>query len=123
MTILFKGLIRGVELGSKSNSRRLVRYGGVSRLIKSQKALDWSEAAQWQIKAPVEPLRMNLTIVATVWYASRRPDLDIALLCDFLQNQGIIENDRQIFRIEAEKRLDPKDPRVEFYLTEFKALD
>jgi hypothetical protein len=32
------------EPASKSNSRRVVRFGGMSRLIKSQKALNYGDA-------------------------------------------------------------------------------
>lgn len=83
------------EPASKANSRRLVRFGGMSRLIKSHKALTYSEAFKQQC-APVEnPTDKDVSVEIHIWYASRRPDLDESLILDLLQGRLYV-NDRQV---------------------------
>jgi hypothetical protein len=43
------------EPASKANSRRVVRYGGMSRLIKSAKALSYSDALADLIRLDIPP--------------------------------------------------------------------
>lgn len=74
------------EPASKANSRRVVRRGKFTRVIKSQKALDYVAQLRAQI-APLpesEMLRGRLALTAHVFYASNRPDLDISLILDAL---------------------------------------
>ena len=100
------------EPASKANSRRLVRYGGVSRLIKSQKALDYSDAFK-QALAPLPVLYMgDLRVTMYIYYASRRPDLDESLILDLLQGL-VYENDRQVKERHIYWGLDPEQPRAE----------
>lgn len=83
------------EPASKANSRRVVRIGGMSRLIKSQKALAYSEAFTQQCK-PAEVLPTgDVSVEIHIWYASRRPDLDESLILDLLQGRLYV-NDRQV---------------------------
>jgi len=55
----------------------------------------------------------------TIWYASRRPDLDESLILDLLQfdkktgTNYVIVNDRQIKRRITTWGLSPNNPRVE----------
>ena len=103
------------ELCSKSNSRRIVNYGGHPRVIKSQKALDYEYSSTLQIKRQLGQqgtIEGQVSIEVHVWYASRRPDLDIALIQDVLQKAGVYKNDRQVFEIHAFKYLDKENPRV-----------
>ncbi len=51
----------------------------------------------------------------TVYYASRRPDLDPAIILDGLQGR-IFKNDRQLVELHLFKRLDPSNPRSEVRL-------
>jgi Holliday junction resolvase RusA-like endonuclease len=104
------------EPASKANSRRLVpgrtkqgkRY---TKSIKSQKALDYVEAFKEQCPK-LKPLwTCEVRLLAVVWYASRRPDLDLSLVEDALQG-AIYENDRQIVEKIYIKRLDRERPRV-----------
>jgi Holliday junction resolvase RusA-like endonuclease len=83
------------EPASKANSRRVVRYGGMSRLIKSKKALSYSDVFLQQ--CPVLPVLMtgDLRIIMRIYYASRRPDLDESLILDLLQGRVYV-NDRQV---------------------------
>ena len=47
------------EPASKANSRRLVRFGNMSRLIKSQKALNYSDAFKQQCTPDRKSTRLN----------------------------------------------------------------
>jgi Holliday junction resolvase RusA-like endonuclease len=103
------------ELCSKSNSRRIVQYGGHPRIIKSQKALDYEYSSTQQIQKQLGSFRTlegPICLEFHVYYASRRPDLDISLIQDTLEHNGIYKNDRQVVEIHAFKYLDKKNPRV-----------
>ena len=107
------------EPASKANSRRLVQINGKPRFIKSQKALDYEKTFQKQIpqfcpKLPVEDL---LRVDVTIFYRSRRPDLDPSLIFDLLQKCEVIRNDRQIREIHAFWNLDRNNPRAHIRLT------
>lgn len=100
------------EPASKANSRRLVHFGGMSRLIKSKKALSYKEVflQQWE---PITPLLTgDLAVTMHIYYASRRPDLDESLILDLMQ--GVVyENDRQVKERHTYWHLDPDSPRAE----------
>ena len=100
------------EPASKANSRRVVRYGGMSRLIKSKKALSYSDVFLQQ--CPVFPtlLTGDLKITLRIYYASRRPDLDESLILDLLQGRVYL-NDRQVKERHCYWGLDPEHPRTE----------
>ena len=116
------------QLGSKSNSRRIIRRGGRLASIKSEDALRWWHDALRQGPKPAKPFEGNVRLLATCYYADRRRDLDIALLQDLLQvgspknpGLGLIRNDRQVVEIHAWRRIDKERPRVVFRLEEVKA--
>ena len=119
------------EAASKSNSRRNVRIKGVSRSIKSKKALDYSKAFRLQMPEMPTPLTQPVIATITIWYASRRPDLDESLILDLLQfnperykdTKGVILNDRQVREKHVYWRLDPTNPRCEILLVERPDLD
>ena len=100
------------EPASKSNSRRLIRVKGKARVIKSEKALRYKEEFLSQVKALEDPLEGDVEFGVVVWYATRRPDLDVSLIMDLLQDAGVIKNDRQIKIIRAYHQLDKENPRV-----------
>ena len=108
----FSGVVKG-SLVSKANSRRITRQG---RVIKSAKALAYTESAIWQLKSMfkgktfTEPVGLELTI----FYDSRRPDLSPELFFDCLQKAGVLENDRLITEYFCRKELSKTEPRVEF---------
>ncbi len=114
----FAATVEG-ELASKSNQRRLVRFGRRIASIKSAKALSYLERFLWTVRsaAPRQPYAGDVALWASVYYASRRPDLDVALLQDCIQRAGIIKNDRQVRELHAWGYLDAARPRVEFKLT------
>ena len=100
------------EPASKANSRRVVRYGGMSRLIKSAKALSYSDAFKQQCGKLPTLMTGDLRVTLHIFYASRRPDLDESLILDLMQGL-IYENDRQVKERHCYWGLDPDNPRAE----------
>lgn len=118
MEPLFDCTIYG-ELASKSNSRRIVRSKKNKKTkkqryisIKSEKAMDFSDLFHQQKKEfQLEDLiEGDITIYVDVWYKSRRPDLDVELIKDLLQNVAY-KNDRQIKEQHSKWHLDKENPR------------
>jgi len=99
------------EPASKSNSRRIVRNHGHMRVIKSEKALNYRDNFLSQVKPPDVPIEGDVELEVVVWYKTRRPDLDISLIMDLLQEGLVIVNDRQIKVIKAYHQLDKLNPR------------
>jgi len=110
ITLFIKG-----EPASKANSRRVVKFGSMSRLIKSQKALNYSEYFRQQVM-PITPLMSgDIKMHITIYYASRRPDLDESLILDLLQGL-VYKNDRQVKERHTYWGLDPENPRAEIII-------
>lgn len=103
------------EPASKANSRRVVKFGSMSRLIKSQKALDYSDAFRQQCPAITPLMSGDIKMTMTIYYASRRPDLDESLILDLLQGLVYI-NDRQVKERHTYWGLDPENPRAEIII-------
>ena len=99
------------EPASKANSRKIVRYGGVSRIIKSAKALNYVDLFKSQIKPMLRPLVCDVVVTVHVFYASRRPDLDESLILDLLQG-NLYLNDRQVKEKHIYWHLDKENPRA-----------
>ena len=100
------------EPASKANSRRVVKFGSMSRLIKSQKALNYSDVFRQQCPV-INPLMSgDIKMTMTIYYASRRPDLDESLILDLLQG-FVYVNDRQVKERHTYWALDPENPRAE----------
>jgi Holliday junction resolvase RusA-like endonuclease len=110
-------LILHGEPASKANSRRLVTIRGQARLIKSQKALDYVAAVKRTYPPLVPLLEGNLRMTADVYYASRRPDLDVSLILDALEGIAY-RNDRQVREMHLYHHLDRENPRAEITLEE-----
>jgi hypothetical protein len=103
------------EPASKANSRRVVRIGGMSRLIKSKKALTYSDVFRQQCGKLPTLMTGDLRITLHIFYASRRPDLDESLILDLMQGL-IYENDRQVKERHCYWGLDPENPRSEIII-------
>jgi Holliday junction resolvase RusA-like endonuclease len=103
------------EPASKANSRRVVHYGGMSRLIKSKKALSYSDAFKQQCGKLPTLMTGDLRVTLHIFYASRRPDLDESLILDLMQGL-IYENDRQVKERHCYWGLDPENPRAEIII-------
>lgn len=99
---------------SKANSRRIVRTkNGGSMVIKSKKALDYVQSFDKQCPALDELIEKDVAVEITIFYASRRPDLDESLILDCLQDK-VYKNDRSV----KEKHIfwggvDKENPRAE----------
>lgn len=103
------------EPASKANSRKLVRFGGMSRLIKSDKALSYSQAFKQQVRPLPTLMSGDLRVTMWIHYASRRPDLDESLILDLMQGL-IYENDRQVKERHTYWGLCPDNPRAEIII-------
>lgn len=94
---------------SKSNSRQ---WFGPGMLVKSKRALAFTELFNIQTK-PLSPMfEGDLHIELSIYYDSRRPDLDESLILDLLQGVAY-KNDRQIKSKRVRWGLDRNNPRVE----------
>lgn len=103
------------EPASKANSRKIVRFGNMSRLIKSDKARGYAADFLSQVR-PITPLMtQDIRITIAIFYASRRPDLDESLILDLLQGVFYV-NDRQVKEKHIYWGLDKECPRCEILL-------
>jgi len=109
------------EPASKANSRRVVRFGSMSRLIKSQKALNYSDVFRQQCQPLAVLMTGDLRVTLHIYYASRRPDLDESLILDLMQGL-IYENDRQVKERHAYWGLDPENPRAEILIEKIEEI-
>ena len=102
---------------SKANSRKLVTVRGKPRFIKSDAARRY--VTDFQIQCPrLDPLlEGDLAIWITVFYASRRPDLDVSLILDAAEG-FLYKNDRQVREMHLDWRLDRENPRSEIVIKE-----
>lgn len=100
------------EPASKANSRKLVRLNGRPAFIKSDKARNYLRDFQWQCKKLHPLMQGDLAVEITIFYASRRPDLDESVILDAMQGL-IYENDRQVKEKHIFHRLDRNNPRAE----------
>jgi hypothetical protein len=127
MVVMIRLTILG-EPASKANSRREAVNPATGRrmVIKSEKALDYRDAALQQIPPACRvqlagPVRVDMRI----YYASERPDLDESLILDILQDQftringkryvsqrGIYHNDRQVREKHIYWAKDKANPRT-----------
>lgn len=101
-------------------------------VIKSQKARDYLYAFSLQCPQLEPPMTGDLRVTMTIFYASRRPDLDESVILDAMQSRkvfekvpgkkrkqgrvvrnNIYENDRQVREKHIYWALDPANPRAE----------
>ena len=100
------------EPASKANSRKVVKIGNVSRLIKSSKALKYSDMFKQQCRPLATLMIGDLRVIMRIFYASRKPDLDESLILDLMQGL-IYHNDRQVKEKHIYWGLDTENPRTE----------
>lgn len=115
------------EPASKANSRKMVTLRGISRLIKSSKALDYERSALLQIPFHARVrLEGPVAVTLRIFYATERPDLDESLILDILQDRyhgkgasrrmiqsGVYRNDRQVRERHVYHAIDKKNPRAD----------
>ena len=100
------------EAASKANSRKLVRFGNRPAFIKSDKARAYLKEFQAQVPTLDVLLEGELKVTMTVWYKSRRPDLDESLILDAMEGH-IYKNDRQVREKHIYWGLDKLNPRAD----------
>lgn len=105
------------EAASKANSRRVVKIGGMSRMIKSKKALSYSDMFKQQWEEQADVITGDVRVTMHMYYASRRPDLDESLVLDLMQGRAY-QNDRQVKERHTYWHLDKENPRVEITVEE-----
>jgi hypothetical protein len=106
------------EPASKSNSRRLVSIRGRPAVIKSSKALAYAKMFKQQCVRK-KLLEGDVAVHMTIYYASRRPDLDESLILDLLQDVAYT-NDRQVREKHIYWGLDKTNPRCEIKVEKIK---
>ena len=90
-------------------------------MIKSAKALSYADYFKQQVSGMYhQPLEGDVSVTMTIWYASRRPDLDESLILDLLQDVAYL-NDRQV----KEKHIywggvEKENPRCQIIVTQMK---
>jgi Holliday junction resolvase RusA-like endonuclease len=100
------------EPSATGNSREIIMIGGRPRLRKGDKALAFEALAALYVPALDAPFEGDVAVVARVFYASRRPDLDSSLVRDALEGR-VIKNDRQVRHVSESGFIDKARPRVE----------
>lgn len=100
------------EPASKANSRRITKSGGKMRSIKSEKALRYVRAFQLQAPVVRPVIEEDIEVEMTIYYASRRPDLDESVILDAMQGL-VYANDRQVKKKIITWGLDRDNPRAE----------
>jgi Holliday junction resolvase RusA-like endonuclease len=98
------------EPASKANSRRMVTIKGKPRMIKSKKALDYCKLFGEQCPTLDKLFEGDVSVEITIYYASRRPDLDESVILDEMQGK-IYTNDRQVKQKHIHWGLDRDNPR------------
>jgi len=106
------------EPASKANSRRMVYVRGKPMFIKSAKALAYAKSFKQQA-TPEAKLDGDVAVHITIYYASRRPDLDESLILDLLQDVAYT-NDRQVKEKHIYWGLDKENPRCEIKVEKIK---
>ena len=102
------------EPASKANQRKFVINSrtGKPMFIKSKKALVYVRDFGYQCPRVKPLLEGDLSATITVYYASRRPDLDESVILDCMQGY-IYKNDRQVKEKHIFWGLDKQNPRAE----------
>ena len=104
------------EPASKANSRQIVMFGKRPAVIKSKKARDYLKDFEKQCPVCNPLLEGELAVTRTIYYASRRPDLDESLILDAMQGK-IYGNDRQVREKHVFHGLDKENPRTDIAVT------
>lgn len=115
------------EPASKANSRRVVKFGERTAMVKGTKALGYERDALRQIP-PACRLQLDglVRVTMRIFYATERPDLDESLILDVLQDRykgkgdgrllvqrGVYRNDRQVREKHVFHGIDRANPRTE----------
>lgn len=84
----------------KSDPKRHTKGAKRPIVIKSDKAIAWMKEAIAQVPAEFKlglgSLKVPLGITFFITYRNERPDLSAELICDMLEEAGVISNDRYL---------------------------
>ena len=97
---------------SKKNSYKIGKYGG---LYKPEKITEWENDCYTQIREQNVPMLAAKYKIHYMAFLKRDKDIDnvIVSVNDVLQNAAVIDNDKNIIKIEAEKIVSKmKEPKV-----------
>jgi len=111
MSNVFMFTILG-EPASKANSRMLVTIKGRPAFIKSKKARDYVKDFEKQCPKLDPLMEGDVSVTMTIYYRTRRPDLDEAVVLDCMQGY-IYKNDWQVKEKHISHGLDKINPRCE----------
>ena len=114
-------VIRGQIVGKSNHYQAVPGRGGTKRIIKDGKIRAYEHSFMQQCRIyRNRGISSRFRLFVRVFHSSVRFDLDNSLktLLDCLQMVGAITDDKLCFQIEAEKRIDKYDPRVEFGILE-----
>ena len=103
------------EPASKANSRQIVMFGKRPAVIKSKKARDYVKSFDTQCAPLAQLMEGDRAVHITIYYASRRPDLDESVVLDCLQGK-IYANDRQVKEKHIYHALDRDKPRCDIHV-------
>ena len=99
------------EPASKSNSRKIVLFGKRPALIKSEKARKYVKQFEAQCEVLDDLFEGDVAVDITIYYASRRPDLDESVILDCME-KFVYKNDRQVKEKHIRHGLDKENPRA-----------
>ena len=116
------------EPASKANSRQIVKIRGKPAVIKSAKERNYERDFRLQCPKLRPPVEFDVSVTITIYYATRRPDLDEWIILDCMQaiykkdkrlnvsimvDGGIYKHDRQVKEKHIYWQLDKANPRAE----------
>ena len=116
-----KFIVHG-EPASKSNSRKIVRFGKRLGVIKSQKARDYVKTFAEQCPQLEKLIELDVKVEIKIYYASRRPDLVESVILDCMQGK-IYVNDRQVKQKHIFWGIDREQPRTHIRVTPMEICD
>lgn len=105
---------------SKSNSYRIVKYGGHFSLARTKELRQYEEDfAKQCVKYRNKNIEGDFLFEMDVYYSDRRRDLDNStkVVMDCLQKARAIKNDRNCMEIHLRRFIDKQNPRIEFKIT------
>lgn len=90
------------------------------RIYKTKESIEWEREAQAIILSTKGRKKLTGNVyVGVEFFLKRERDLDNnKLLYDALQDNGIIDDDRQITHLNIKKYMDKKNPRIELEVVE-----
>lgn len=110
------------QVVSKANNYQVAESGGRRHIIKSSALREYEKSFLKQCKIYRDRnIKRRFKLSITVWESSTRYDLDnsIKTILDCLQYAKAVSDDKLCVSIDAEKRIDARNPRVEYSIIEY----